>query len=155
MRTFDFRTYIIKLFDLNDDDSKSCFCLPLKEKNHIHLQMIHAGINYDDTHRHEITTNENIIRSFEEKFNVILKLYSVLLKVKFMAIRPQDHTVTRQNMTKNGNIERQMRYSPEDIQFKNRPQTQNIASISVIQQVPLASNVYQDDEQIELISITP
>ncbi|CAF4974025.1 unnamed protein product, partial [Rotaria sp. Silwood1] len=151
MRTFDFRTYIIKLVDLNDDDSKSCFCLPLKEKNHIHLQMTHAGINYDDTHRHEITTNENIIRSFEEKFNVILKLYSVLLK----AIRPQDHTVTRENMIKNGNIERQMRYSPEHIQFKNEPQAQNIASISVIQQVPLASNVYQDDEQIELISISP
>ncbi|CAF4092370.1 unnamed protein product, partial [Rotaria sp. Silwood1] len=71
------------------------------------------------------------------------------------AIRPQDHTVTRENTIKNGNIERQMRYSPEDIQFKNEPQAQNIASISVIQQVPLASNVYQDDEQIELISITP
>ncbi|CAF3033565.1 unnamed protein product [Rotaria sp. Silwood2] len=40
-RTFDFRTYIIQLFDsaigeffdLNDDGLKSWFCLPLKEKN--------------------------------------------------------------------------------------------------------------------------
>lgn len=46
----------------------------------------------------------------------------------------------------NGNNERQLRYPAEDIRLKNKPQTQNVVPIPVVQQVPLVSNVYQDDD---------
>jgi hypothetical protein len=60
-RTFDIRTHIIQLFDptigeffdLNDDGLKSWYCLPMKEKNHMRLQIIRAGIDYENTNGHE------------------------------------------------------------------------------------------------------
>jgi hypothetical protein len=52
----------------------------------------------------------------------------------------------------NGNIEKQMRYPAEDIRFKNKPLTQNVVSIPVMQQAPLVSNTYQDDDDDEVQS---
>ncbi|CAF4211448.1 unnamed protein product, partial [Rotaria sordida] len=50
----------------------------------------------------------------------------------------------------NGNIEqRPIRYPAEDIRFKNKPQQENIVPIPVTQQIPLVSNVYQDDDEDE------
>lgn len=49
-------------------------------------------------------------------------------------------------------IERQpMRYPAEDIRFKNKPTTQKvpIPTVPVVQQVPLVSNVYRDDDDEE------
>jgi hypothetical protein len=73
-RTFDFRTHIIQLFDptigeffdLNDDGLKSWFCLPIKEKNHMRLQIIRAGIDYDNTNGHENHSNDNMSEVFQK-----------------------------------------------------------------------------------------
>lgn len=54
-RTIDFRKHIIQLFDptigeffdLNDDGLKTWKNLPLKERYHMRLQIIRAGIDYD------------------------------------------------------------------------------------------------------------
>lgn len=49
----------------------------------------------------------------------------------------------------NGNLEKQMRYPAEDIRFKNKPQPQTTVPIPVIPQVPLVSNIYQDEDDEE------
>jgi hypothetical protein len=92
-RTFDFRTHIIQLFDpaigeffdLNDDGLKSWLCLPFKEKNHMRLQVIRAGIDYDDTnehqsngHGHGITTTDNMSEVFQKIERDIETLFSAI-----------------------------------------------------------------------------
>ncbi|CAF3633254.1 unnamed protein product [Rotaria sp. Silwood1] len=203
-RTFDLRTHIIQLFDpiigeffdLNDDGLKSWYCLPFKEKTHMRLQIIRAGINYDNTNEHELNTtnNNNMSEVFKKIEHDIDNLFSAIANLQTTAngIRQdfksaldkynkyqQEKLLTNQtnismtqsviqnlnrsqnnnnnnNMireknsslkTQNGNIERPIRYPAEDIRFKNKPQQENIISIPVVQQVPLVSNVYQDDDE--------
>ena len=72
-RTFDLHRHIIQLFDpaigeffdLNEEGLKSWFCLPLKEKSHMRLQIIRAGIDYDDTNGHE-NNNNNMSEVFQK-----------------------------------------------------------------------------------------
>ncbi|CAF4252633.1 unnamed protein product, partial [Rotaria sp. Silwood2] len=197
-RTFDFRTHIIQLFDptigeffdLNDDGLKSWYCLPFKEKNYMRLQIIRAGIDYDDKNEHEINTNNNMSEVFKkiehdidslfdaianlqttangirQDFKSALDKYNKYQQEKLLSNktnisitqplipninRSQNNTIIsrEKNLSskiQNGNIERPIRYPAEDIRFKNKPQQENIVPISVVQQVPLVSNFYQDDD---------
>jgi hypothetical protein len=81
-RTFDYRTHIIQLFDptigeffdLNDDGLKAWFSLPLKERNHMRLQIIRAGIDYDHTNGHDdhmLDVFQKIERDIETLFGAI------------------------------------------------------------------------------------
>jgi hypothetical protein len=82
-RTFDFRTHIIQLFDptigeffdLNDDGLKSWFCLPFKEKNHMRLQIIRAGV---DTNGHENNSTENMSEVFQKIEHDIETLFGAI-----------------------------------------------------------------------------
>ena len=75
-RTFDFRRHIIQLldptigefFDLNDDGLKSWLCLPIKEKTHMRLQIIRAGIDDDEE---EAPTNGHSTSSMPDAFQKI------------------------------------------------------------------------------------
>lgn len=70
-RSFDFCTHIIQLFDptigeffdLNDDGLKSWYCLPYKEKLHMRLQIIRAGM---DTNGYDNHTNDNMPEVFQK-----------------------------------------------------------------------------------------
>ncbi|UJR09280.1 hypothetical protein I4U23_013525 [Adineta vaga] len=85
-RTFDFRTHIIQLFDpaigeffdLNEDGLRSWLCLPYKERNHMRLQIIRAGIDYDHTNGHEMTSNENMSEVFQKIEHDIEILFSAI-----------------------------------------------------------------------------
>ncbi|CAF1317742.1 unnamed protein product [Adineta ricciae] len=175
-RTFDFHTHIIQLFDpaigeffdLNDDGLRSWLCMPHKERSHMRLQVIRAGIEYEHTNGQKVTSNENMSEVFQKIERDIETLFSAIenLQVSAHGIR-QDFKTALEKYNKyqeeqvrstqepirmenkpiqNGNNERQLRYPAEDIRLKNKPQTQNVVPIPVVQQVPLVSNAYQDDD---------
>ena len=93
-RNFDFRTHIIQLFDptigeffdLNDDGLKSWLCLPLKEKNHMRLQIIRAGIEYDQTNGHEQQSNENMSEVFQKIERDIETLFHAIESKGFLGV---------------------------------------------------------------------
>jgi hypothetical protein len=178
-RTFDYRTHIIQLFDptigeffdLNDDGLKSWFCLPLKEKTHMRLQIIRSGIDYDNTNGHDDHMSEvfqKIERDIETLFGAIenlqatangirqdfksaLEKYNKYQQEKVLSTKPTipppppPPLIQDNPVTREKiNLERPMRYPAEDIRFKNQPQPQNVVPIPQV--APLVSNAYQDDD---------
>ncbi|CAF3353793.1 unnamed protein product [Rotaria socialis] len=147
-RTFDFRTHIIQLFDpiigeffdLNDDGLKSWYCLPYKEKNHMRLQVIRAGIDYDDTnHQCEINTNDQnmseVFKKIEcdidnlfgaianlqttangirQDFKSALDKYQKYQEEKILSAKTNGQTVMPNvNRTQNSNVSRDQISSPK------------------------------------------
>jgi hypothetical protein len=94
-RTFDFRKYIIQLFDpaigeffdLNTDGLKSWLCLPLKEKNHMRLQIIRAGIDYDNTNGYEVNSNDNMPEIFQKIERDIETLFGAIESIKYRKLK--------------------------------------------------------------------
>lgn len=83
-RTFDFRRHIIQLFDptigeffdLNDDGLKSWLCLPIKEKTHMRLQIIRAGLDSDDADEtpangHSSSSMPNVFQKIERDIETL------------------------------------------------------------------------------------
>ncbi|CAF5172778.1 unnamed protein product, partial [Rotaria magnacalcarata] len=147
-RTFDFCTHIIQLFDptigeffdLNDDGLKSWYCLPYKEKNHMRLQVIRAGICDDDTnHRCEINTNDQnmseVFKKIEcdidnlfgaiaslqttangirQDFKLALDKYHKYQEEKTLSTKTNGQTVVPNvNRTQNSNVSRDKISSPK------------------------------------------
>ena len=85
-RTFDFHTHIIQLFDpaigeffdLNDDGLRSWLCMPYKERSHMRLQVIRAGIEYEHTNGHKVASNENMSEVFQKIERDIETLFSAI-----------------------------------------------------------------------------
>jgi len=98
-RTFDFRKHIIQLFDpaigeffdLNTDGLKSWLCLPLKEKNHMRLQIIRAGIDYDNTNGHEVNSNDNMPEIFQKIERDIETLFGAIESIKYRKLYKQKY----------------------------------------------------------------
>jgi hypothetical protein len=98
-RTFDFRKHIIQLFDpaigeffdLNTDGLKSWLCLPLKEKNHMRLQIIRAGIDYDNTNGHEVNSNDNMPEIFQKIERDIETLFGAIESIKYRKLTKQKY----------------------------------------------------------------
>ena len=64
--------------------------------------------------------------------------------------------------TKNGHVERQIRYPAEDIRFKNVAPPTTVIPVKPQQQAPLVSNAYEDDDddddeqsEAEVEDVTP
>lgn len=91
-RTFDFRTHIIQLFDpaigeyfdLNDDGLRSWQCLPFRERNHMRLQVIRAGFDYEQANGHENMAEvfSKIERDIETLFGAIESTHWAALSIE-------------------------------------------------------------------------
>ncbi|CAF1081738.1 unnamed protein product [Adineta steineri] len=199
-KTFNFRTHIVQLFDptigeffdLNDDGLRSWVRLPLKEKLRMRLQIIRAGIDYDDTNENEKNSNDNMSEVFlkiehdietlfsaienlqvtangiRQDFKTALEKYNKYQQEKVLSPKPNiintptflpnTNRIENNNVTKeknlspkieNGNTVQPIRYPSQDIRFKNKLETQNVAPIPVKKQVPLVSNAYENDDDDE------